>query len=91
MSRWSCSDWLSATTSPTSRGSERRRRFAMRRKSRASQLEKLLPMRSRWLCSSSWKSFSGARCSLWSAQTNSSVSSSEITYVGEAESRPRRW
>ena len=45
---------------------------------------KLLPMKSRWLCSSSWKSFSGVRCSLCSAQMNSSVSSSEMTYVGDA-------
>ena len=67
------------------------RRLAMRRKRRASQFEKLLPMSSRWLCSSSWNSFSGVRCSLCSAHTNSSVSSSEITYVGEAEQRPNMW
>ena len=31
----------------------------MRRNKRASQLEKSLPISSRWLCSSSWNSFSG--------------------------------
>jgi hypothetical protein len=72
ISRSSALVWLSAMISPTSRGSDSRWRLAMRRKRRASQLVKLLPMNSRWLCSSSWNSFSGARCSLCSAQMNSS-------------------
>ena len=62
----------------------------MRRNSRASQFEKSLPIRSRWLCSSSWNSFSGVRCSLCSAQMNSSMSSSETTYVGDADSHSGR-
>ncbi len=62
----------------------------MRRNRRASQFEKLLPMNNRWLCSSSWNSFSGARCSFCNAQMNSSKSSSETTYVGDADSLPNR-
>ena len=89
MSRASRAVWSSASTSPTSRGSDRRWRFAMRRNRRASQFVNVLPMNSRWLCSSSWNSFSGVRCSLCSAQMNSSVSSSDSTYVGDADSR--RW
>src|SRR6266567_6650153 len=45
-SRASLSEWLSASTSPTSRGSDSRWRFAMRRNRRASQFVKLLPIRS---------------------------------------------
>ena len=53
MRRSSLPLWSSANTSPTSRGSDNRRRLAMRKNNRASQLEKLLPISRMWLCSNS--------------------------------------